>query len=306
MTARLSASRLSPLGRAALEYAARGWRVFPLHGIVRGRCTCARADCPSPGKHPLVRRGHYDATNDELAIRDWWRGWRRANIGLVTGAESGIAVVDVDLPTAFASLDRLVAAAPGTTLTGLTGGGGIHLFYATEDPELGNSAGRLPGLDGDLPGVDLRANGGYVVVPPSAHRSGGRYVWLDDRRQIAPAPAWLRQPPRATVDLGGVGAARFDGDGTAYGEAVLRSELQELRAAPVGTRNHRLNRAAFTAARVVAGGELLEGAARVSLLDAAIAIGLDEAEARQTIDSAFSAGVLVPRCAPHRLRPSRD
>ena len=298
---RPSATRLAPLGRAALEYAARGWHVFPLHGIVRGRCTCARADCPSPGKHPLVRRGHYDATTDELAIREWWRGWRRANIGLMTGAESGIAVIDVDLPTAFASLDRLVAATPGTTLTGLTGGGGVHLFYATDDPELGNSAGRLPGLEGELPGVDLRANGGYVVVPPSVHRSGARYAWLDDRRQMVPAPRWLRQPPRVTVDFGGLGAARFDGDGTAYGMAVLHGELRGLRAARVGTRNHCLNRAAFVTAQVVAGGELLEGAARTCLLETALTIGLDEAEARQTIDSAFSAGVLVPRCAPHRL-----
>lgn len=294
-------TRLSPLGRAALEYAARGWRVFPLHGIVRGRCTCARADCPSPGKHPLVRRGHYDATTDEVAIGEWWRGWRRANIGLVTGAESGIAVIDVDLPTALASLGRLVAAAPGTTLTGLTGGGGIHLFYEIDDPELGNSAGRLPGLEGDLPGIDLRANGGYVVAPPSVHRSGACYEWLDDAREIALAPAWLRQPARVTVELKGVGAVRFDGNGTAYGEAVLQGELQALRTAPIGTRNHSLNRAAFTAARVIAGGELLESAARASLLETALALGLDEAEARQTIDSAFSAGVLVPRCAPHRL-----
>lgn len=301
MRRRSSATRLAPLGRAALEYAARGWRVFPLHGIVRGRCTCAQADCPSPGKHPLVRRGHYDATTDELAIREWWRGWRRANIGVVTGAESGIAVIDVDLPTAISSLDRLVAAATGTTLTGLTGGGGVHLFYATEDPELGNSAGRLPGLEGELPGIDLRANGGYVVAPPSVHRSGARYEWLYEARGIAPAPTWLRQPARVSVALDGVGAARFDGDGTAYGQAVLQGELQALRSAPIGTRNHSLNRAAFAAARVVAGGELLEGVARNSLLGTALAIGLDEAEARQTIDSAFSAGVLVPRCAPHRL-----
>ena len=292
---------MTSLRDAAVAYAGRGWRVFPLHGIVRGRCTCARADCPSPGKHPLVRRGHYDATTDELAIREWWRGWRRANIGVVTGAESGIAVIDVDLPTAFPSLDRLVAAATGATLTALTGGGGIHLFYANDDPELGNSAGRLPGLEGELPGIDLRANGGYVVAPPSVHHSGARYEWLDDAREIAPAPGWLRQPPRVSVDLGGVGAARLDGDGTAYGEAVLRGELQGLRTARVGTRNHSLNRAAFVTAQVVAGGELLEGAARDSLLEAALAIGLAEPEARQTIDSAFSAGVLVPRCAPHRL-----
>ena len=49
---------------AALAYARRGWRVFPLHGIVRGTCTCGHPDCSSPGKHPLVRRGLYEATTD--------------------------------------------------------------------------------------------------------------------------------------------------------------------------------------------------------------------------------------------------
>lgn len=165
---------MTALRDAALLYAARGWRIFPLHGIVNGVCTCGRPDCPSPGKHPLVRRGLYDATADEVLIRSWWRGWRRANIAVVTGSESGLAVVDVDLPTAFASLDRLIDARIDRTLTALTGGGGVHLFYRSADSSLGNSAGRLPGLEGELPGVDLRANGGYVVAPPSVHRSGTR------------------------------------------------------------------------------------------------------------------------------------
>jgi len=79
---------VTALRDAALSYAARGWRIFPLHGIVNGACTCGRTDCPSPGKHPLVRRGLYDATTDEILIRSWWRGWRRANVGVVTGFEA--------------------------------------------------------------------------------------------------------------------------------------------------------------------------------------------------------------------------
>lgn len=301
MTGRPSTSKLSPPGRAALDYARRGWRVFPLHTIVCGACTCGQPECSSPGKHPLVRRGLYEATTDENLIREWWRGWRRANVGVVTGAESGIAVIDVDLPTALASLDCLIGADPGRTLTGVTGGGGMHLFYATEDAELGNSVGRLPGLDDDLPGIDLRANGGYVVAPPSVHRTGGRYSWLDEGRHLAPTPSWLRQPPRRVAALRSAQPARFTGDGTAYGTAVLRAELQQLRGAAVGTRNHALNRAAFSAAQVVAGGELGEAAARRSLLGTALGIGLDEAEARQTIESGFAAGLRSPRCAPHRL-----
>lgn len=287
---------------AALEYAARGWRVFPLHSVVNGTCTCGHARCASPGKHPLVRRGLHDATVDEALVAAWWRGWRRANIGLVTGAESGIAVVDVDLPAAIASLDGLIEAGIGTTLTGLTGGGGVHLFYSCADGALGNTAGRLPGLPGHLPGVDLRANGGYVVAPPSIHRSGTPYTWLDPTRDIAPSPPWLRQPRRVASRDSILASPSFPGDGTAYGQAVLRDELAGLRGAPVGRRNQRLNRAAFLVGRVVGGGELREDVARAALLRSALELGLGEGEARQTIESGLGAGVANPRVAPHRLR----
>lgn len=286
--------------QGALAYAGRGWRVFPLHGIVNGSCTCGNAHCGSPGKHPLVRRGMYEATTDPHLIREWWRRWRSANIGVATGAESGIAVIDIDLPAAFASLRPLMEAGISVTLTGLTGGGGVHLFYEMDDTELGNSAGRLPGLDRELRGIDLRGNGGYVVAPPSVHRSGHRYEWLDATTPLVAQPAWLKQPVRASIALDDVTKADFEGDGTPYGLAVLRDEIERLRSAQVGTRNHELNRCAFVLAQLVAGGELLEGAVRSSMLGVALAIRLDEAEARQTIDSAFAAGFREPRVAPHR------
>ena len=331
---------MTQLGAAALAYAERGWRVFPLHGIVNGVCTCGRTNCGSAGKHPLVRRGLYEATMDTRVIKEWWRRWRSANIGLATGADSGIVVIDIDLPAALASLGKLIDLGVPRTLTGLTGGGGLHLVCLSEDAELGNSAGRLPGVDNDLPGIDLRANGGYIVAPPSVHASGQGYTWLDlgspeevqdpdhgresdeDRdgphkdlhpsrhaftipgTPIAPAPPWLKQPERTYVALDDVAGATFEGDGSPYGLAVLRDELDWLRAAQVGTRNHELNRAAFVLAQLVAGGELLESAARASLLSVALGIGLDEPESRQTIDSAFAAGLQKPRVAPHRMRRS--
>ena len=293
---------MSDLREAALGYAHRGWRVFPLHGIVNGTCTCGRSECSSAGKHPLVRRGLYEATTDPKQIESWWRRWRSANVGIATGAVCGIVVIDVDLPTAFGSLGRLIEADLPRTLTGFTGGGGVHLVYSSNDEGLGNSAGRLPGLEGELVGIDLRGNGGYIVAPPSVHRSGGHYEWLDANRAVARAPEWLKQPERVYVAVDDVADTTFDGDGTAYGLAVLSDELDRVRAAQVGTRNHELNRTAFVLARLVAGGELLEVPTRSALLGVALATGLDEPESRQTIDSAFAAGLQQPRVAPHRLK----
>ena len=295
---------MNDLQAAALTYARRGWHVFPLHGIVRRRCTCGRLDCSSPGKHPITRHGVKDATSDPHVINEWWRRWRCANIALATGKRSGLIVIDIDLPLALGSLDALVGRVL-RTLVSLSGGGGIHLLLgAPEGYLLRNHASRLPGIAADLPGIDLRAEGGYIVAPPSIHRSGRRYEWLDANAAIAPAPEWVKQPERSYVELGGVASVNFDGDGTPYGLAVMRDELDRLRAAQIGTRNHQLNRSTFVLAQLVAGGELLEAAVRAAVIGAALGIGLDEPESRQTIDSAFRAGFSQPRVAPHRLGSS--
>jgi hypothetical protein len=295
------------LGEAALEYARRGWKVFPLTSIRGGRCSCGGPDCASPGKHPLVRRGLHEATSDQKRVRVWWAEWPWANIGLVTGSTSGIVVVDIDLgprantafgspvgersqpkgQSVFSSIDRLVHRLQ-RTLTGLTGGGGIHLVYGSKDVQLRNAAGRLPGIRGALPGIDLRANGGYVVAPPSVHSSGQRYTWLDPLRDIAPAPAWLKQP-RWIYKPVVVSARKLStGEGTPSGVAALRNECARVRSAPVGTRNHQLYRSARALARVVAAGELTELAARASLADAGRCSGLSSTECYRTIASAFN------------------
>jgi hypothetical protein len=294
---------VSELLDVATCYAARGWAVFPVHGIFRRRCTCGRSDCGSPGKHPLVRHGLYEATTDEKTIRGWWRQWRGANVGIATGSPSGIVVVDVDVPEGMESLGLLEREGKGLpdTLSARTGSGGRHLVFELPKGRLGNSTGRLPGFSRDLPGVDFRGEGGYVVAPPSLHASGGRYEWLAPSADTSPLPEWIQEPPRATPSGIGRRPGSFDGDGSAYGLAVLRSELVALSTTPPGGRNHSLNRCAFGLARLVAGGELLEGPVRDQLLRQALAIGLTEWESRMTIESAFSAGLNHPRAAPHRI-----
>jgi hypothetical protein len=146
--------------KAALAYARRGVPVFP---------------CEPAAKRPLTRNGHWDATRDPRAIGRWWRRWPSANVGVPTGRESGVVVLDVD-PDAggsesLAKLERACGPVP-TTATARTGGGGIHHFFRyPRGKEIRNSAGLL-GL-----GLDVRGEGGYVVVPPS--RTQGPYRWVD-------------------------------------------------------------------------------------------------------------------------------
>jgi hypothetical protein len=151
-----------------------------------------------------------------------------------------------------------------------------------------------------MAGIDVRAKSGYVVAPPSLHISG-KYSWINAHASAMDLPDWIEEPERTPLSAGAAGPADYDGNGSAYGLAVLSGELAQLRTAAPGTRNHALNRSAFAVGQVVGGGELDESHARSELLNSALAIGLPEPEARQTLDSGFTAGGREPRSARHRL-----
>jgi len=162
---------------AALEYTGRNWYVFPL--IPRG-------------KTPLTEHGVLDASNEARQVKQWWTRWSDANIGLSCGP-SGIVVIDLDAREE--GIDNWAELAgkmeiDDNTVTSLTGGGGQHLFFKVPpDIKISNSVGRLG------PGIDVRADGGYVVVPPSIHPNGKRYEWEvshhPDNCPILPLPQAL-------------------------------------------------------------------------------------------------------------------
>lgn len=185
---------------AALSYAARGWLVIPLHWpTVTGpnpRCSCsAGGDCTSIGKHPLTANGLKDGTTDPEKIRRWWAQKPAANVGIVTGRESGFVVLDVDQrlgEDGAAELERLQREnhTLPPTVEAITGSGGSHrLFVHPVQTDVRNSAKKF------APGLDVRGDGGLIAAPPSLHQSGQRYTWDvcagPDEAVMAPLPAWL-------------------------------------------------------------------------------------------------------------------
>jgi hypothetical protein len=177
--------------QAALEYHRTGFSVVPVHWVTRqGRCSCGNIKCANPGKHPSIRWTPYKTQRaDQNQIRAWWKRWPQANVGIVTGKISNLVVVDVDGPEGEESLKRAGIDLP-TTPTVLTGGGGRHLYYRySEQAKTGT---------GVLPRVDVRADGGFVVAPPSGHKSGNVYRWAEglslDDVEMAEFPEGLLKP----------------------------------------------------------------------------------------------------------------
>jgi len=180
-----------PVREAALEYMARGWAVVPI--------------APSE-KRPLVRWQEFQKsmpTEDE--VREWYSHWPEAGVGIVTGAISALAVLDIDPAhggsESLAELERVHGALP-RTVEAITGGGGRHVYFAHPGADLRNRTGLAPG-------IDLRADGGMVVAPPSRHASGRRYAWKASHRPddtvLAPMPGWLLQLARNAVPGQGYG-----------------------------------------------------------------------------------------------------
>jgi len=167
---------MSEMLELALEYSRHGFHVFPL----------------SPrSKMPLIdSKGFYDASRDEMVIRDWL-GQGNNNVAIRTGSCSGVFVYDEDMhdgkegPASTAKLEEEYGPLP-PTLTQKTGSGGRHLFYRLPD---GVS---VKSRNGFRPGIDIKAEKGYVVAPPSIHPCGEKYEWVTPLdTPIAEAPDWL-------------------------------------------------------------------------------------------------------------------
>lgn len=181
------------LRTAAARYASLGYGVIPLHWIKdEGKCSCARVDCESEGKHPLGEHGASNPMLDAELVAAQWEDTPDANIGLVAGASRRV-IVDLD---SLAAKDRFklicdvdTHAAMMTAPIAKTGKG-WHIHFA--DP----SGSYAPGVGtNDDAGIDIRGGVSYIVAPPSIHANGTAYKWVQGT-EVTPAPpvtAWLHE-----------------------------------------------------------------------------------------------------------------
>ena len=159
---------------AALAYAAQGWPVFP---------------CNPLDKKPLVAHGFKDATKDPEQITAWWTKWPNAMIGVPMGPASGVFCVDLDRKPGgddgIITWDKLESE-NGTvnTRTHGTPSTGRHKFF------LHQNGIRSIGLDRLAPGLEVKGDGGYVIVPPSRMADSKEYTIID-AIEPAPMPPWL-------------------------------------------------------------------------------------------------------------------
>lgn len=198
---------MSELLNAALAYARRGWKVFPLS---------PRDKVPTKGSG-----GFLDATTDLDTIAAWWAAQPEANVGVATGADSGFFVVDVDPRNGGAASLAQIPPLP-FTLEAATGGGGQHYLFRMPDFKL---RGKLP----TGTGIDIKSEGGYIVAPPSVHPDGGTYRWVVADADVAAAPEWLlslaKLPPPPTRVVGRVDDPNDDRPGSVYNRTVDWMEL---------------------------------------------------------------------------------
>lgn len=292
----------TPLLEAAIAYASHGFRVLPVWGIrlIDGvaTCTCGRAGCSTPGKHPIERAWQKKASDDADTVRDARRSRPHANIGLAMGGETRLVAIDIDGEkgrTSLRELEENVQPLP-ETLTSRSGraDGGEHRLFRVpphlDIKRLGNRASFR------LPGIDTRIDNGQIVVAPSVHASGARYTWVK-RVPVAEMPEWLfealaapaelvRQPDRGSAPSQPPPRADSQSS-TPYVRKVVSNAAARIAAAPQGMRNQLLYAKACTTFEYLIGAGIDHLAAWRDLSASGLEAGLPEREVSDVLSNAW-------------------
>jgi hypothetical protein len=273
--------------RAGCAYISRGWHTFVLSPTKTpvANCEPCKAEHISPAQMEacgcLCCHGFYAATLDPGELAEMLRQHPRGLLAVRTGAPSGIAVTDVDQHGIGAMRELQAQGLLPRTVAAATGGGGYHLVYAHPGFKIRSGAGKY------ADGIDSKADGGYIVVAPSAHPGTRRpYHWLTPfTGGLTPLPQHWAERLREPSALPPRDSSRRRG--SLYGR--LHGLVQHVLGGHEHDRNGRLYWAACRAAEMVAAGEIDRAGAEQVLIDAAVESGLrgGEAEARRTVMSAM-------------------
>jgi hypothetical protein len=246
-------------------------------------------------KRPCVKGGFTAASKDRAEINRMFSTPGARLIGVPTGRMNKLIVIDVDVKNGARGMEwlELNREALPETRTHKTRSGGLHLlFVAPENVEIRNSASRV------APGVDVRGEGGYVIVPPSDGYA------VADPIEPAEMPRWLikaclkqeeRQEQHQSNPL-------IAADGTPYGIKALQNACANIRNAPDGQKHDTLNREAYSIGGLVTAGEVVQSVAYAELSAALHAIRHrceDFKGALKTLHGAFGDGMNAPRSVTH-------
>lgn len=258
-----------PLPEAARAFAAAGVPVFP---------------CAPGGKHPLIRdgQGFRDATTDLAQVEAWWSRAPEANIGIPTGAVSGVVVIDVDVHGPVNGYERFARAdraglVDGWEVLARSPSAGMHAYYPASDGVEQRSWQAVRA------GIDFRGDGGYIIAPPSRRIIDGHPVpYVVETFATSPGSpvdaARLRDFLDPRPEPASRPARSVAGSGAEMSRlAAWVSRRQE------GERNHGL----FWAACKLAEHQVVPSDALDVLTAAAGHAGLSEREAVTTIRSAY-------------------
>lgn len=258
----------------ALAYAKRGWSVFPLQ---------PRSKIPAV----LWLQFNREAPTEDM-IRRWWSDCPIYNIAIVTGAISGIFVVDCDNAQMVEGHESLPDYVP--TLSSKTAHG-RHFIYQHPGHRVRNQVGN---------GIDIRGDNGYIVTPPSIHPSGAQYRWIKAPVQTAPrAIRELIAPPARQQRINPAGGTGSGKSGT-WARVILEREVQAVALASKGLRNNALNRAAYNMGQLIGDGLITRGVVENALMLAGEDAGLGLTEICKTLKSGLDAGISNPRSLRRR------
>jgi Bifunctional DNA primase/polymerase, N-terminal len=275
-------------GRAACDYIAHGWPVFLLGRTKRPVANCRPCHNADSTHDPaacgcLTCHGFYAATLDHTRFDAMRNAIPDGLLAIRTGTASGLCVVDID-PRDGGAIDYTVMT---PTATVATGGGGWHLLYQHPGEHVPSRRIR--------PGVDIKADGGYIVAAPSIHPSTRQpYRWVGGRpvSEIAPPlRAYINPAPPPTLPIATV-ATRItvnprSGGAISSPSALLAAHLQAVAAAPEGRRRRTLYGAARGVARMVTAGAIDTADAITALANAGRAAGQSDRDTRNAITGGF-------------------